>query len=64
MSRYSYFVNGDDNTGYWWTLVKPDGETLCRSDMQETKAACMKALDEAQRLVRKAEVIDEAKEYT
>jgi uncharacterized protein YegP (UPF0339 family) len=60
MTPYSYFINGDDKTGYWWTLVRPNDDDVCRSDVYAKKADCLSSLRAAQRHAATAEVVDES----
>ena len=60
MIPYSYFINGDVERGYWWTLVRPDGDDVCRSSVYAKKADCLRALHATQRHGASAEILDES----
>lgn len=60
-SRYTYFVAGNADDGYRWSLVNLNDETLCSSDVFADKGACLKSLRTVQRHAATTHVNDDAR---
>jgi uncharacterized protein YegP (UPF0339 family) len=58
---YTYFIMGDPETGYHWTLTDRNGNDLARSDaVYRSKADCLKTLRATQRHAESKHIVDDA----
>lgn len=60
MTAFSYFISGNPDQGYWWTLARPDGDDVCSSSAYRDKAECLQALRAAQQHAATTDLHDES----
>ena len=60
-ARYVYFVAGNPDDGYCWSLVDFDNRTLCSGAVFASKSDCLRSLRLTQRHASTTQIRDDAR---